>query len=158
MPNLRPLSLDHSANCTSAQGTWCPGERSLAQLRWTISPRPPCSGLPLSALRRSGNPVIRNLRPLQLGRCGTARCSPGSAIRCSGDRPSWCSVPSSVLSLSGARRSLALAWASLARVSPWHFWRSAISVALALGLSLRLAALALTYLHRIHSSVHASIH
>ena len=45
---------------------------------------------------------------------------------------------------SGARRSLTLAWASLARVSPWHFWRSAISVALALGLLLRLAALALT--------------
>ena len=37
---------------------------------------------------------------------------------------------------SGARRSLALAWASLARVSPWHFRRSAISVALALGLML----------------------
>ena len=43
-------------------------------------------GLALSGLRRSGNPALRNLRPLQLGRCGTARRSPGSASRCSGAR------------------------------------------------------------------------
>ena len=125
------IALAPKARGALAIGHWLSSAGPLLQ-------GPPWSGSPLSTLGRSESTAA----PARLLR----HCSAAAlAMDRSG---AW----------SGARRSLALTWASLVRVSPWHFRRSAISVTLALGLLMCLAALALTYLHRIHSSVHASIH